>query len=302
MDTKLASLGAFKDSSLALLWQSLRPHYWSKNFLLILPVLLQPHLKSTFAWQSTVTLFVAFSLVASSVYLFNDFVDGPWDALDSRKQDRPFASGQFSRKAAGLAIFVLIGVGVSAFASLRAQVLPWIFAYVFLNVIYTVWAKTVFLVDMLFLVGFHLLRYWTGCCFFGLSIDVLISWALVFFFLWAGLLKKLASCPDTAPLVQGRTSRYWSNRKVILFFAALSAFLFVASLGLAILGPTVRQMYSQPELLFLPWLGLIFWIFTLTQKARLRPAKADAVQWVLTEPLTYFTMALWGGVFLWTGI
>ena len=84
----------------------LRPHQWAKNLLLVLPagaghVALTPsflaHLGGGFA---------AMSLMASSVYIANDWLDVESDRLHPRKRHRPIASGQVSLQQAAIVAIV----------------------------------------------------------------------------------------------------------------------------------------------------------------------------------------------------
>ena len=54
--------------------KSLRPHQWIKNFLIFIP-LLAAHQINFEILKSAILMFVSFSLVASSVYIFNDIID-----------------------------------------------------------------------------------------------------------------------------------------------------------------------------------------------------------------------------------
>ena len=54
--------------------KALRPHHWLKNILIFLPMLAAHQLDAVTAFNSLIA-FITFSLVASSVYLFNDLID-----------------------------------------------------------------------------------------------------------------------------------------------------------------------------------------------------------------------------------
>ena len=73
--------------------RAMRPHQWSKNLLLFLP-LLAAHDVS--ALSAVVLAFAAFCLTASAVYVLNDLVDLEADRAHPRKRKRPFAAGDLT--------------------------------------------------------------------------------------------------------------------------------------------------------------------------------------------------------------
>ena len=88
--------------------KSLRPHQWIKNFLIFIP-LLAAHQINFEILKSAILMFVSFSLVASSVYIFNDIIDIKADKSHPKKRFRPIPSGKISTfKGKLLAIMLLI--------------------------------------------------------------------------------------------------------------------------------------------------------------------------------------------------
>lgn len=119
----------------------LRLKHWIKNGLLWIPLFMNVQ-----RWQGTVLVqlmlsFVAFSLLASMVYVLNDFHDKAEDAKHPLKKNRPFPSGQVKTTVAG---WLCLGLLVGAVALLRlvylatGQPLVWILPllYVLNNLLY----------------------------------------------------------------------------------------------------------------------------------------------------------------------
>lgn len=72
--------------------RAIRPQQWLKNVLVFLP-LLAAHRFDLVTISEAALAFVAYSLVASSVYLLNDLLDLEADRAHPRKRERPFAAG-----------------------------------------------------------------------------------------------------------------------------------------------------------------------------------------------------------------
>ena len=60
---------------LFLMIKALRPHQWIKNILLVVPLLLAHELGDSEKILSLLFAFLAFSAIASAMYLVNDLVD-----------------------------------------------------------------------------------------------------------------------------------------------------------------------------------------------------------------------------------
>jgi len=74
-------------------FQAIRPHQWSKNVLVFVPILTAGDVANLGVWLMAILAFIAFSLTASGVYLINDGLDLSSDRRHPRKRNRPFASG-----------------------------------------------------------------------------------------------------------------------------------------------------------------------------------------------------------------
>jgi decaprenyl-phosphate phosphoribosyltransferase len=96
----------------ALFIRSMRIYQWVKNIFIFAPLI--------FAWldrqslllnhvKNSLLAFLLFSLVASSIYIFNDCFDKEKDRLHPEKKKRPIASGALSIKtAAPIAGIILV--------------------------------------------------------------------------------------------------------------------------------------------------------------------------------------------------
>ncbi len=124
--------------------------------------------------------FVAYSLVASSLYVLNDFLDRTHDRLHPRKRHRPFAAGTVPSWAVGVLLPSLIGLAV-----LVGWGLPpvfWVIAggYWLMNLAYSLWLKHVPVLDVsLIAVGF-VLRLFAGGVVAGVALS---PWIVVMIFL-----------------------------------------------------------------------------------------------------------------------
>lgn len=160
----------------------LRPKHWAKNLFLFIPLFFAGELFRVEKLQVLALAFVCFSLVASSIYVINDYMDREADRAHPTKKSRPLASGAVS-PAAGLAVFaacVLAGFGLGLLISYKFVFVLGI--YFFLNLAYSFGLKNISILDILILASGFVLRVKAG----GVAADVAISeWLNLMVFLLA---------------------------------------------------------------------------------------------------------------------
>ena len=143
--------------------RSLRPHQWSKNLLLLLPLLLAHEVADLHKWTMLGLALVALSACASAGYLFNDLLDLRADRRHARKRHRPLASGQLGVRTAIVTLAALLAAGFG----LSAACISWPFTnllalYVVGTALYSLHLKRVLFLDILVLAGLYTLRILAG--------------------------------------------------------------------------------------------------------------------------------------------
>ena len=164
-------------------FQLIRVHQWIKNLLVFLPAFFAQKIGDGALVIPLLKGFGAFCLVASTVYIFNDYCDRESDSKHPDKASRPLASGEVSTRQALvlgtvcllLAAMLAWSTGIWAFVNLLV-------AYLALNILYSLFLKKIPILDLAILgIGF-LLRIFSG----GALVDVPISeWLVIMTFLGA---------------------------------------------------------------------------------------------------------------------
>jgi 4-hydroxybenzoate polyprenyltransferase len=189
---------------------ALRPRQWTKNLLLFAGIVFAAELGDGGRWLEAITAFVAYCAASSAAYLVNDVRDAASDRLHPVKRTRPVASGRVSQGAALGAAAVLAVVAVALTAGLGARSLACMVAFLSLPGLYSLWLKSVELLDVLAIAGLFVLRATAG----AIAVDVRISpWLLVCTFLLAlflALAKRRAELRVDAgarPALDGYSAR-----------------------------------------------------------------------------------------------
>ena len=85
----------------------LRVEQWTKNFIILIPTILAKNFQVLSSYKIYI-VFLSFSLLASSTYIFNDIKDIEQDRIHPEKKLRPLASGSLNLKVASIYLLVLL--------------------------------------------------------------------------------------------------------------------------------------------------------------------------------------------------
>jgi 4-hydroxybenzoate polyprenyltransferase len=97
---------------------SVRPRQWIKNTLVFVPLISSSSFKSIEAVKHNLAAAVAFTLMASAVYLLNDIADRDYDRPHPRKKLRPIAAGILPVPVAASVALLLAAATMAISASL----------------------------------------------------------------------------------------------------------------------------------------------------------------------------------------
>ncbi|HEY4233277.1 MAG TPA: UbiA family prenyltransferase [Lacipirellulaceae bacterium] len=274
----------------------LRCRQWSKNLLLIVPLILAHKVTSLPAVLACLVAFVAFSLTASAAYIGNDLLDLPFDREHPRKRQRPLASGMISiRSALAVALGLLAGALGISLLLLPATFAWMLLGYLALNFCYSVWLKRVAVLDVMLLAGFYVYRVLIGAA----AIQVVISpWLLafsMFFFLGLGMLKRFADLVLAAKAEQTTVAgRSYVTADIDFFRSVGTASSCVAVLVLALYlqSQEVTKLYAHPQLLWFVCLLVLYWSLRAWFVAQRGQMPDDPISFALRDPVSYLVAAL----------
>ncbi|MBL4767602.1 MAG: UbiA family prenyltransferase [Rhodobacteraceae bacterium] len=154
--------------------KAIRPHQWSKNLLVFVPILTSGDYSNPVVWLFALAAFIAFSFTASGVYLVNDALDLISDRQHPRKRNRPFASGGLPILYVLLVLPIfLLGLGFAAAAGIVTAIL----AYIALTSFYTLYGKSQAILDVTLLALLYSIRLFAGGLATGHSVS---AWLLAF--------------------------------------------------------------------------------------------------------------------------
>lgn len=159
----------------------IRPFHWVKNLLIFVPIFFSGQLLNITKLFQLCLGFMAFSFIASSVYVINDIQDADKDRRHPRKRFRPIASGKISKTHARVFLCILIIISLTIMETLSHLNGHWLgsfglpLLYLLLNISYSNGLKNIPLVDVVIIATGFVIRLLYG----GVLADIHISDALM---------------------------------------------------------------------------------------------------------------------------
>lgn len=227
----------------------LRIKQWVKNLFLFVPTFFAGHLFDIQELALLAAGAMAFSLVASGIYVINDYKDRHIDKLHPRKKFRPIAAGEVSEATARIVMVVLILTGLTWSFFIEPMFFYLLLGYTVLNFGYSMGLKNVAILD-LFIVAFgFLIRIYSG----GVIVDVPITDWLAIMILLLALFLVTAKRRDDLIIrsATGETVRQASKSYNLEFINScltmLSAIIIVAYIMYTI-SPVVVDRFGSSHL------------------------------------------------------
>lgn len=275
------------------LFRLLRPHQWSKNLLLFVPLIAAQQFEAP-SLASLMIAFVAFSAVSSAVYVVNDVFDVQEDRQHPHKKARPIAAGVIGLPTAAITVVTLLAVAalLSVFF-LEPVFLAVLSGYALVTTVYSTSWKQIVLLDVFILTGLYGVRLVAGSVVTSVGLSPWLVAFSFFAFLSLALAKRYAEivAPDFRGTANGR-GYHVSDREVVLGLGVGSGLISALVLALYVDSDAVVALYSHPILLLVTvpfWTLWISRVWLLAQRNRLH---SDPVLFALRDRVSYLVGAI----------
>lgn len=181
------------------IFKTARPRQWLKNLALFITIFITGHVFDTHALINTALGFIAFCLLSSSNYIFNDVMDASHDRKHPFKKFRPVASGKLPAPAAIVTSVIFVIVGMAICYSLGMTFFILSVAFILLEYTYTLFFKHITVIDILAITTAYFLRVYAGEAITGYHISVWLALAALSLALFLAIGKRRAELT----LIQG---------------------------------------------------------------------------------------------------
>ncbi len=240
--------------------KAIRPYQWIKNLLIFVPLLAAGDFLNLDGWISAFITFVAFSAIASAIYLFNDMGDLAADRTHPRNKLRPFASGALSVKAGVLLIPLLSAIGL--YFGWVAGSLSSLGLYALLSLAYNIKLKEMPLIDVFLLAALYTVRLMAGSEATGHPLSMWLLGFSSFLFLSLALVKRVSELRRLrSEQKEGAARRGYltTDLEMLQLMGCAGSFASAVVLSLYIQSDDASQAYANAKVLWGIIPLMLFW-------------------------------------------
>lgn len=273
--------------------RALRPHQWSKNLLVFMPLLASHSLQGA---GFVVIAFVAFCLTASSVYILNDLMDLDADRAHARKRNRAFASGALPIGSGILLSVILLLVAILLSAVFTPpRFLAVLLLYYAMTFAYSVFLKRLLVIDVMILAALYTLRIIGG----GEAAELEITpWMLafsMFLFLSLAAIKRQGELVDR--LESGETTSAGrayvvGDLPIVIGMVLAGGYASVLVLALYISSPEIVRLYESPSVLWLICPVMLYWVSRMGMVTHRGRMHDDPIVFAATDRVSQISVLL----------
>ncbi|MEL6132853.1 MAG: UbiA prenyltransferase family protein [Bacteroidota bacterium] len=278
----------------------MRPHQYLKNLVIFLPAFFAQRILEFDLLQDLVWGWLGFSLVASSIYIFNDYQDRVDDRLHPTKKARPLAAQTVRVSwALGLMAFLLIA-GVAIVGMIQLSGLVVVGIYVLINVGYSLGLKHVPILDLTQIAIGFLLRVGLGAV-LAVPFIPLSGWIVMMIFLGALFLGLAKRRDDLLLAQQGHKVRKSIDGYNLTFvngaMILMGSVLIVAYVSYT-LSPQTQAKFDTPYL-YTTAFFVVLGILRYLQLVFVEEKGGDPTHLLLTDLSLQILINAWGLLCLW---
>ena len=272
----------------------MRPHQWTKNLLVFLPMT-AAHLFAVDILLSVFSTFLSFCLVASSGYILNDLIDLQHDRRHPRKKNRQIASGSVPIKEASVVSPILLICGMLLSLTVNWHVFAILSLYFLTTLLYSLVLKRKVIIDIFTLAGLYTHRVLAGAATLTIAPSIWLIAFSLFFFLSLAALKRQAELIIPQNSFSKKLDGRDYNRDdlpIVVGLGLSSGFLSVLVLLLYTQSALVKNLYGFPEALLLAAIAIAYWIsrlFLISQRGGMHD---DPIVFAIKDITSYVCLIL----------
>jgi 4-hydroxybenzoate polyprenyltransferase len=275
----------------------MRPRHWVKSGFIFVGILFANAWGQSQLLQKVLMAAVAFSMVASGVYVLNDLFDREADRGHPQKRERPLAARRvFVRSAVSLMAGVwILGLLLGFFAS--ARVLMILLLYILINAAYSLGLKHVVILDVFVIATGFMLRILAGTIGVGIPPSQWLLLCGLMIALFLGFAKRRA---ELYAVAEGSSRKVLDHYQPVLLdkMIVVTATCVIITYSLYTMSPVTIQAHHTEALIYtVPFViyGIFRYLFSLHRRA----TGADPSQEIFKDPHILLSILGWLALTLW---
>ncbi len=277
----------------------LRVHQYIKNLLIFFPLFFALKFTDWYLLLKTFGAFVAFSLVASTIYIINDIKDLPEDREHPDKKQRPIASGAISISRARIIAAISAVSGFALGFYLNPILGAILIMYACMNTAYSFYLKHVALLDIFVIAFGFMLRLIAGTQYAGIDAVEPSHWIIIMTFLLSLFLAFAKRRDDVLLAKEGKKTRKAASGYTLEFInSALSimAAVLIVSYILYTISPAVTTHFGSQNI-YLTVVCVIMGLFRYMQLIYVFNKSGQPTELLLKDRFLQLCIIAWIAVF-----
>lgn len=275
----------------------LRVSSYVKNIAIFIPVV-STQILDFEIFKEGISIFIIFSFIASSIYIFNDLCDLKSDQEHPLKKERVLASGRISEKEAKKIMLIsLIMPFLLLFLFYKSDYIFYCLLYVLLNIGYSLFLKKIFLIDIIFLTTFFVLRAQIGNALISYHASNWLIFFLFFFFFTLAIIKRLAEINYLGQnMIEKNRPYQFIHYNIIKLAGYISLIISIILIFYYLANVINIDVYKKKEFLFFLIPIYILWILYLFKCVKLKKITTDPVAFAFSDIISYFFLIIVLGI------
>jgi len=277
----------------------MRPRQWVKNSFVFTGLLFANAWRDPQLRWKVLIIAVAFSLIASGVYIINDVLDRDSDLNHPLKKDRPLSSRAVSAAAAVSLMLVLVTGALVLGFLVSIQVLAILSIYLLVNIAYSLRLKHVVILDVFIIASGFMLRILAGTVGAGIAPSQWLLLCGLMMALFLGFAKRRAE-------LYALTGDGPTHRKVLSHYQpvlldkmiVVTSTCVILTYSLYTMSPATIQVHHTESLIYtVPF--VIYGIFRYIYSLHRQTAGSDPALQIFRDPHLLLAIAGWLIVTVW---
>ena len=275
----------------------IRPKQWIKNMFVFIPMFFAGELFDLHSLCLCAVTFLAYSLMASSIYCYNDIVDADADRRHPVKCHRPVASGAVSVRLAYTLMVLMAVLSVAVVLLLPPEVMASVLAvvlfYYLLNLSYCSKLKQYAIVDVCIVAFGFVLRILAG----GFACEVtpsnwlvIMTFLLTLFMSFAKRRDDVLRMNETGEPPRKNTVRY--NLTFINQAITITASVTLVCYIMYTVSPEVTERFDTPYL-YLTFVFVLLGLLRYIQIAVVDKKSGDPTKVILHDHFSQMIVVAW---------
>lgn len=271
--------------------KQLRVHQWTKNGLVLIPLLASHRITEWDLVLRSLATVLAFSLVASAIYVMNDAVDVEADRLHHSKRTRPMAAGTVSVPLAAVLVALCLSAGFGIALALGMSLARVLAGYAFLSLAYTFRLKRTVVLDVVVLATLYCFRIVAGGAATGIDLSPWLYAFMIFHFFGLALVKRSMELARLTQDVPGRGYRA-EDRPAVRSLGSASTLIGVLVFSLYVNESSTQLLYPNRSVLWLAVPLMLYWSSRLWLLENRNAIGDDPLVFVITDRVSLGTVIL----------